>query len=211
MRVCGIVLLLSAAARGLVTKAGSESRSERPHLPQLQDKGAPADLALTRAGLYCRGGSSAARGAGAAGWLGKQSVGKGGLPGAADADKPWGAKQGWGQLRRSPEARTSSSTKLVSARGACACSPLLLCMYNALTAVCPTGLDHWSFVANSSSLQASGGGCRSAWCDPIVSGAYLLQAAAGFFLLGEDDPTIPRGIITSRRFSSSWRDRGAWW
>eukprot|EP00752_Nemacystus_decipiens_P011967 g10608.t1 len=117
MRVCGIVLLLSAAARGLVTKAGSESPSERLHLPQLQDKGAPADLALTRSGLYCRGGSSAARGAGTAGWLGRQRAGKRGLPAGADADGRWGAKQGWGQLRRSPEARTSSSTKLVSARG----------------------------------------------------------------------------------------------
>lgn len=197
MRVCGIVLLLSAAARGLVTKAGSESRSERPHLPQLQDKGAPADLALTRAGLYCRGGSSAARGAGAAGWLGKQSVGKGGLPAAADADKPWGAKQGWGQLRRSPEARTSSSTKLVSARGACACSPLLLCMYNARLLSAPpaliTGHLLQTAVVRKPVVVVAG-----------VPGATLLspwptffKPPSSFFLVGEDDPTIPRGIITS--------------
>lgn len=116
MRVCGIVLLLSAAARGLVTKAGSES--ERLHLSRLQEKAAPAELALTRSsGLYCRGGSSPARGARAAGWLGKQSAGKGGPPAVADADKPWGGRQAWGQLRRSQEARTSSSTKLVTARG----------------------------------------------------------------------------------------------
>lgn len=117
MRVCVVVLLLSVDARGLVAKAGSKSPSERLHLPK---QGALADVALAP-GLYCRGGSSAARGAGAAGLLGKKSAGKGGLPAVvADTDKPWGAKQGWGQLRRSPEARTSSSTELVSPRGACA-------------------------------------------------------------------------------------------
>lgn len=150
MRVCGVVLLLSATAKGLVAKAGSELPSERLLLPPL---GAPADLGLTRSGLSCRGGSSTARRAGATGWLAQQSAGKGGLPAVADTDKPWGAKQGWGQLGRSPQAstRTSSSTKLLTPRGACARSRVCWVL-----SVCPAGHGHWALVAYGHPHASSG-------------------------------------------------------
>ncbi len=127
MRVCGVLLLLSAAARGLVSKAGSESQSptehRRPqnlnHLP-FPDDSSRNGFGLTRPGLLCRGGSATAgRGPeAAAGCLAKQGAGKGALPAAAaaaaaGAEKPRGAK-GWGQLRRSPESRASLSTELAS-------------------------------------------------------------------------------------------------
>jgi len=118
MRVCGVLLLLSAAARGLVSKAGSESQSpteqrrlQRQNVP-LHDRNG---LGLTPPGLFCRGGSAATGRGEAAGCLAKQIAGRGALPvAAAGSEKPLGAKQGWGQLRRSPEAGGSLSTELAS-------------------------------------------------------------------------------------------------
>lgn len=132
MRVCGVLLLLSAAARGLVSKAGSESQSPTEQR-RLQNLNLPVHdsrngLGLTRRGLFCRGGSATTgRGPEAAGCLAKQGAGKGALPvaAAAGAEKPWGAKQGWGQLRRSPEARASLSTELASRGMIRVCTPPL--------------------------------------------------------------------------------------
>lgn len=117
MRVCGVLLLLSAAARGLVSKAGSESSPTERLLQNLplhdNSKG------LTRpAGLFCRGGSAAAgRGPEAGGCRAKQSSGRGALPAVAGGERPSGVKQGWGQLRRSPEASASSLSTELAQRG----------------------------------------------------------------------------------------------
>lgn len=153
MRACYALLILSAATRGLAAKARPDSPSAGLlQLPALygRNKGAPRlpaeNQGLTRAVLSCRGGSVTAPAGTPAGapaatsaCRGDGRVRRGFFHAVADKDTRRGAKHGWGQLRRSPEARTSSSTELLGPRGGCVfivCAPVPFCRWLRL-ALCP--------------------------------------------------------------------------
>lgn len=126
MRASCVLFLLSAAARGLAAKARLDLPSAGLlQLPALygRNKGAqllPAENeGLTRAVLSCRGGSVTATTVGAGACRGDGGDGRVVLPAVADDDTRISAKRGWGQLRRSLVARTSSSKELLGPRGGC--------------------------------------------------------------------------------------------